>query len=172
MNYEMKLEHKSAFKVIGLSKEIRPENGYKECPEFWNKEYAERYARLWQTMKPENAEEQAVLDNQIGSFGVCVMSDDGSKFDYMIAGEYKGGEVPSGMKLYEFPESDWIMFSGKGAIPEELQKLNDYIWCEWCKENEGKYDLSVNANIEYYSAGNPRSDDYEFGIWLPVVKKD
>lgn len=172
MKYEMKTEHKSAFNVIGYSKEIKSENGYKECPEFWNKEYWERYAHLWQTMKPENAEEQAVLDNQIGCFGVCIMAEDGSKFEYMIAGEYKGGEIPLSMKLYEFPESDWIMFSAKGVMPEALQKLNDYIWCEWCKEHEGEYDLGVDANIEWYSCGNPKSEDYECGIWLPVIKNN
>jgi len=170
MNYEMKIEHMKAFKVIGLSKEIKAENGYRECPEFWDKEYAKRYARLWQTKKPENAEEQAVIDNKIGLYGVCVMSENEKSFDYMIAGEYKGGYVPENMKVYEFPESDWVKFMGKGRIPEALQKLNDYIWNVWCVENSGKYEFNMNTDIEYYSAGNPQSEDYEFGIWFPMKK--
>ncbi len=171
MDYEMKIEHMNAFKVIGLSKEIKSENGYAECPKFWNEEYSKRYARLWQTGKPVNAEEQAVLNNGIGYFGVCIMSEDESSFEYMIAGKYTGGLVPENMKVYEFPESDWVKFTDRGVIPEALQKLNDYVWNVWCRENADKYALNVNANIEYYSAGNPQSEDYEFGIWLPVKVK-
>ena len=47
-------EKKDAMTFIGYHTEIRPEEGYQKCPEFWDKEYAAKYARLWQTMKPEN----------------------------------------------------------------------------------------------------------------------
>ena len=46
-------EHKPAMTFIGYSTSIRPEEGYQKCPEFWDREYAQKYARLWQTMKPE-----------------------------------------------------------------------------------------------------------------------
>ncbi|MDD6011462.1 MAG: hypothetical protein PUC33_01310 [Oscillospiraceae bacterium] len=42
-------EHKPAMTFIGFSTAIRPEEGYQKCPEFWDKEYAQKYARLWQT---------------------------------------------------------------------------------------------------------------------------
>ena len=45
-------EHKPAMTFIGFSTSIRPEEGYQKCPEFWDREYAQKYARLWQTMKP------------------------------------------------------------------------------------------------------------------------
>ena len=35
-----------------------------------------------------------------------------------------GGEVPEGLSLYTFPESDWAMFSAKGPLPGSLQALN------------------------------------------------
>ena len=41
-------EHKPAITFIGFSTSIRPEEGYQKCPEFWDKEYAQKYARLWQ----------------------------------------------------------------------------------------------------------------------------
>ena len=53
-------EKKDAMTFIGYHTEIRPEEGYQKCPEFWDKEYAAKYARLWQTMKPENADRRPV----------------------------------------------------------------------------------------------------------------
>ena len=32
---------------IGYHTEIAHDEGYKKCPEFWDKEYNEKYARLW-----------------------------------------------------------------------------------------------------------------------------
>ena len=52
-------EKKDAMTFIGYHTEIRPEDGYQKCPEFWDKEYASKYARLWQTMWPETAVEKA-----------------------------------------------------------------------------------------------------------------
>ncbi len=48
-------EHKEAMTFIGFSTSIRPEEGYRKCPEFWDREYAQRFAHLWQTMRPETA---------------------------------------------------------------------------------------------------------------------
>ena len=55
-------EKKNKMTFIGYHTEINPEEAYQKCPEFWDKEYAAKYARLWQTMQPENAVEKAVLD--------------------------------------------------------------------------------------------------------------
>ena len=56
---------------IGYSSSIRPEEGCQKCPEFWEKEYARKYARLWQTMQPETAVEAAILENGVGLFAIC-----------------------------------------------------------------------------------------------------
>ena len=40
-------EKKDAMTLIGYHTEIRPEEAYQKCPEFWDKEYAAKYARLW-----------------------------------------------------------------------------------------------------------------------------
>ena len=39
-------EHKPVMTFIGYSTSIRPEEGYTKCPEFWDEEYAQKYARL------------------------------------------------------------------------------------------------------------------------------
>src|SRR5574344_1352316 len=104
----VKYERKSAMTFIGFSTSISPKEGYIKCPEFWDKEYSQKYARLWQTMKPETQDEKAILENSIGMFAICDEKD--GFFEYWIAGLYKGGEVPDGFKLYTFPESEWAMF--------------------------------------------------------------
>ena len=73
-------EKKNAMTFIGYHTEIRPNEGYVKCPEFWDKEYNEKYARLWQTMKPETPVEEAILANNIGMFAICTESENG--FDY------------------------------------------------------------------------------------------
>ena len=62
--------------------EISPEEAYQKCPEFWDKEYAAKYVRLWQTMQPENAVEKAILDNGIGMYAICTEGENG--FTYWL----------------------------------------------------------------------------------------
>lgn len=73
--------------------------------------------------------EQALLENRIGRFAICEQKAD--CFEYWIAGLYRGGAVPEGLKLYRFPESDWAVFSAKGPLPGSLQTLNTCIWQTW-----------------------------------------
>lgn len=104
-------EKKEAMTFIGYHTEIKPDEGYVKCPEFWDKAYNERYARLWQTMKPETPVEKAILSNGIGMFAICAESENG--FAYWIAGLYRGGDVPEGLELYTFPESNWLFLQQK-----------------------------------------------------------
>lgn len=159
-------EHKPSMTFIGFSTVIRPDEGYVKCPEFWDREYSQKYARLWQTMNPQTPTEQAVLENEIGRFAVCDEKENG--FEYWIAGLYKGGEVPKGLKLFTFPESDWAMFSAKGALPDSLQNLNNDILQKWYP-NEGRQRMgSCKAMLEVYTKGDMQSPDYECGIWIPL----
>lgn len=166
---DMKLEHKEAFTVIGFSAHIRPDEGYIKCPEFWDKEYAQKYKRLFETGKPETPEEKAVCDNHIGMLALCIDGKDG--FEYMICGVYEGGDVPDGMKLYSFPESDWAVFCAKGPLPGSLQQLNNEVWQKWYPTEGQAYLPNGTATVEYYSAGDPTSPDYGCGMWIPVVSK-
>ena len=73
-------------------------------------------------MQPETAVEKAILENGVGLFAICDEKE--GSVEYWIAGLYKGGEVPEGLKLYTFSESEWAMFSAKGPLPGSLQELN------------------------------------------------
>ena len=159
-------EKKPAMTFIGYHTEIRPGEGYQKCPEFWDREYAAKYARLWQTMQPENAVEKALLENGIGMYAICAGSENG--FSYWIAGLYQGGEVPEGLELYSFPAGEWAVFKARGPIPESLQALNTAVWQEWFPGEGRRSHADGCATLEVYSAGDPRSPDYECGIWVPI----
>ena len=159
-------EHKIAMTFIGYHTSIRPDEGYAKCPEFWDNAYARRYARLWQTMTPHTPVEKAILDNGIGMFAIC--NDGEGAFEYWIAGLYRGGEVPEGLSLFTFPESDWAVFSARGPLPGSLQALNTQVFEEWFPDEGKAYQPEGSAMLEVYSAGDMRSSDYECGIWVPV----
>ena len=106
----------------------------------------------------------------MGLFAICDEKE--GTFEYWIAGLYKGGQVPEGLKLYTFPESDWAMFSAKGALPDSLQELNTKVWQEWYPKEGQKYMDNGNAMLEVYSPGDMQSPDYECGIWVPICKRE
>ena len=159
-------EHKDNMTCIGYSTIIKPNEGYEKCPQFWDKEYAQRFGKLFATGMPCNAVEEAVLKHHIGMFGLCI--DGQTEFEYAIAGLYQGGEVPEGLKLFELPVGEYAIFTGKGPLPKSLQDLNDEVMEKWLPF-EGKQKGAGNIMIEAYSPGNPNSEDYECGIWIPVT---
>ena len=159
-------------RVIGFQKEFSYENAYAEIPKFWD-EICEKYAaNVYAGNAPANPYEQALVDNCIGEYGVCIDDLCGDRFRYLIAGKYTGGEVPEGMALYEFPRSDWAVFDCVGPMPETLQSLNTRIFREWLPGNPD-YELAGNANVEWYDClnGEKTDPDYHAAIWLPVREK-
>ena len=48
----------------------------------------------------------------------------------MIAGEYKGGDIPKRMEVYEIPALEWAKFKCVGPMPEALQTVNTRIFNE------------------------------------------
>ena len=119
--------------------------------------------------KPETDIEKAICENGIGRFGVCIDDLGANRFKYMIAGRYKGGPVPEGMKLFTFPKLEWAKFKCFGPLPTALQDLNTKIFREWLPGN-AEYEMSAGFNIEYYTKGE-NGPDYESGIWFPIKKK-
>ena len=117
-------------------------------------------------MEPENDVERAILENGIGMYAICADSKGG--FTYWIAGLYQGGEIPDGLELCSFPESNWAAVTTKGPMPGSLQALNTAVWQEWFPNEGQKYHANGRATLEVYSAGDPQSPDYECGIWVPI----
>ena len=161
------------FKVIGFQKEFDYETAYDQIPRFWD-EICEKYAyNVYAGNEPANPCEQALVDNCIGEYGVCIDDIGGGKFRYLIAGKYTGGPVPEGMALYEFPRGQWAVFNCVGPIPEALQRLNTRIFREWLPGNPD-YELCGNATVEWYDCvnGEKTDADYRSAIWVPVKRKE
>jgi len=160
------------FKLIGFQKVFTYEEAYSEIPKFWN-ETCERYANnVYAGNPPANPYEQALMDNCIGEYGVCIDDLGGGQFRYLIAGKYTGGPVPEGMVLYEFPRGSWAVFDCIGPNPQTLQSVNTRIFREWLPGNPD-YELSGNATVEWYDCinGKMTDPDYHSAIWVPVKRK-
>ena len=147
------------------------ENAYEEISKYWD-EICQKYAySVYAGNPPANAYEKALMDNCIGEYGVCIDDPDGDKFRYMIAGRYTGGEIPPGMMVYEFPMGEWAVFDCVGPMPEALQSLNTRVFNEWLVDNT-EYELSVNANVEWYdSIGEKTDPNYRSALWFPIKRK-
>ena len=161
------------FKVIGFQKEFDNETAYTEIPKFWD-ETCEKYAfSVYAGNAPANPYEQALVDNCIGEYGVCIDDIGGGKFRYLIAGRYTGGDVPEGMVVYEFPRNEWAVFNCIGPNPQTLQSVNTRIFSEWLPGNPD-YELSGNATVEWYDCvnGEMTDPDYHSAIWVPVKRKE
>lgn len=160
------------FKVIGFQKEFDYETAYAEIPRFWDEICAKYAANVYAGNAPANPYEQALVDNCIGEYGVCIDDIPGGKFRYLVAGKYVVGQVPEGMVLYEFPRGQWAVFNCVGPIPEALQTLNTRIFQEWLPGNPD-YELCGNATVEWYDCvnGEKTDPDYHSAIWVPVKCK-
>ena len=93
---DYKIKKMTGFKVIGFTRVFDGETSYVEIPKFWD-EIGEKYANsVWDGNAPTNAYENAIADNNIGEYGVCIDDVGEGKFRYIVAGIYNGGEVPEG----------------------------------------------------------------------------
>ena len=161
------------FKVIGFQRAFDYETSYAEIPRFWD-EICEKYANnVYDGNAPANPYEQALVDNCIGEYGVCIDDIGCGKFRYLIAGKYTGGSVPEGMVLYEFPRGEWAVFDCIGPNPQTLQSVNTRVFREWLPANPD-YELCGNATVEWYDCinGEPTDPDYHSAIWVPVKRKE
>ena len=165
-NMDFKTEKMDAFKVIGFEKEFSIETSYSEIPKFWDE-----FCVRCQQNKYAASVSAAIKDCMIGEFGVCVETKpDEGKFSYLIAGRYDGRPVPKGLTVVELPANEWAKFRCVGPMPGALQTINTKIFREWLPGNP-EYQIASGLNLEWYSAGDTSSADYESGIWLPVKRK-
>ena len=164
---DCKVEKMPAFRVIGFFKHIPVNEGFTQCPKFWDRVENKYFSRL----DDGSDISKAVLANKVGELAVCLHEpDDKEFFGYMIAGFYKNGELPVGMTAYEFKASKWAKFRCVGAMPDAIQRLSERIWQEWIPNSTYYEPLNDNC-IEWYSDGDTTADDYIAEVWIPVRDK-
>lgn len=166
------VETKKGFQVIGFEKVFTLESAYQEIPRFWDEFCKAHMTSLCDGQPPQNEIQQAIVDYKIGVYGVCI--DDTGKdgqVRYLIAGDYTGGPIPEGMKVFSFADMEWAKFRCIGSMPAALQSVNTKIFQEWLPGNPD-YEIAMGANIEWYSQGDTQSPNYESAIWIPVKSKE
>lgn len=163
-NMDYKIEKLKGLKFIGFEKVIKDDEGYTECPKFWD-EVSDKYF----TNNSDEAIAKIIKDCCIGEYAICYGSD-GKTFKYMIGGLYNGCDVPKEMKICELPECSWAKFKSYGPLPGALQSLNTMIWKDWFPNNP-QYELALNADIEWYPSDKVMDENYECAIWLPIKEK-
>ncbi len=161
MNY--RIEEKEAFRIVGVKLEANwtPEKqeGFEQIPGFWA-EHSQKgtIPRLC-----------SLMDNQLpGVLGVSAGDwQNTGKFDYYIA-VTSDQLPPAGMCEFIIPACTWAIFECKGAMPDAIQKMQSRIMTEWLPNSGYRY---ANApDIELYTDGDQRSDDYICWIWVPIEK--
>ena len=169
---EYKILSKSGLKVIGFSREFSLDSSNDEIPLFWSEIFQKYVKRLCEGNTPESTIEKAIVDNGIGEYGICIDNEKPDTLRYLIGGQYKGGEIPEGMTVYEFPEGEWAVFDCIGAMPDAIQKLSTSIFSEWLPGNPD-YEIVGNASVEWYDGSNGDKTDpnYHSAVWIPVKRK-
>lgn len=157
---DYRIVKKSAFTVIGVSKNFTYEEAYKEVPKFWedfNKTEASKHIC---TMYGINN------DKSMG----------GSEFEYTIADNYNPlFDIPEGLTTKVIPAHTWAVFTCKGAMPAAIQKTNEFIFSQWLPTNT-EYEIAEGYNIEMYSdpaeyKNGTMDENYVCEVWIPVTKK-
>ena len=169
---DCRVEKMEGFRVIGFERVFSADTSYGEIPAFWDEIYQGYIMPLYSKPNLEGEMEETIVRCRVGEYGICIDDmGDGNKFRYLIAGEYRGGPVPAGMTVYEFPEMIWAKFDCRGPMPGALQAVNTKIFQEWLPGNPD-YEIAWGANVEWYSGeGNGSDLDYQSAIWIPVKRK-
>jgi predicted transcriptional regulator YdeE len=169
--------------IIGMAKKIAFNEAKDECPKFWG-EYVETIIKpVVFEKKAPNAFQKAALDNGVGEFGLCTCdipnhncatcaeqnfgACKSNTFTYVIGGEYKGGEVPEGMKLFPIKSGKWIKMyfeGGMKAFQEQYTKFHK----EWIPAHP-EYKWAKNSScLEWYCGTDIQSPDYQCGVMMPL----
>lgn len=151
-----KIVKKSAFDVLCAERKFTYEEAMAKIPEFWSEHM-------------QSGKNKVVL----GKYGINIDENMGSKeFNYLIADDFAGGEVPVGFEIRTIPEFTWAVFPITGKMPEAIQETEKKIFSEWLPNN-GEYEIAAGYNIEMYSDPSKfergtRDEKYYTEIWIPV----
>ncbi len=159
MNY--RIERKDAFRMVGLTERFvfGDEQSMREIPLFWQR--AAEQGAFGQLLPMMNQPPFGLLGVSHG------MTENG--FDYSIAVSTTA-PAPEGLTEILAPACTWAVFESVGPIPETLQALQKRIMTEWLPTSG--YEYADAPDIEVYSDGDMRAENYRCEVWLPVKKAE
>ena len=94
------------------------------------------------------------------------MTDDA--FDYWFCVETTK-TAPKDFSTLVVPAATWAVFDSVGPMPTAIQNIWQNIFSDWLP-NSG-YEHAQAPEIEWYSSGDIKAEDFKSAVWIPVVKK-
>lgn len=164
------VEKLDGFRLIGKAEDLPFEEHLVKIPLFLD-EFEKNYTDILNDTRSPGAGkyEIAVLENRIGEYDVFTVKGAANGWvRFMIAGMYKGGDVPPGTEVWDIPPSLWAKFSCDGPLHTTAKDIKKYIWYEWLPCNS-EYELCGDYYITKYSRNLATTDmDYHCELWMPV----
>ncbi|MBR3305427.1 MAG: AraC family transcriptional regulator [Christensenellaceae bacterium] len=159
------------FRLIGYEWSVTKKNSAAEIAQIWEQFRNKNKSIIQNDCQKECFSGKNVINPEIGEYGIRIFDkEDDSRFRYVIAGIYTGGDIPEGMDVYKFQLSDWAIFSCVGSMPNAVHEIVDRIFEEWLPKND-EFELSGNTSIERYEVTGSGSAISYSALWMPIVKK-
>ena len=155
-----KLEEKQAMRFVGKKEAVSNVGGQNFV----------RIPKIWEEVNHDGTCDRIyALSNQkpAGVLGICANFRE-ADFDYYVAGS-SDQPAPEGMDELTVPAGLWVVFECIGPMPDAIQEVWKRIYSEWFPSSG--YEHAGNAEIEWYSDGDPGAADYLSEVWIPVIKK-
>lgn len=169
--------------LIGLAKKISFCRAAEECPKMWGEFVEQQVMPVVRDGKAPTALQQAVFAHGIGSYGLCTCDLPGhqcatcgevnfatqssKQFTYAIAGTYRGGDVPEGLRLFPLRNGRWLKVWFEGGM-KAFQQQSEHFYKEWLPGHP-EYRVATDACcMEWYEGTDIESPDYQCGLLLPL----
>ena len=159
---EPKIVTKDEFMIVGAELRVKNQDGenFAEIPKFWS-DFLN---------KNRFDEIPNVVKNNI-SYGICCDCDpDESTFSYIIAQEVSSLEtIPEGMIGRVIPKAEYLVFTAKGSIPDDLQETIKQIYGTWLPNS--KYRHAGTPDFELYDCHRMGEHSSEVDVYIPIKEK-
>lgn len=151
---EYKIVKKEPLQVVAMTRRFDDETSKTGITKFWDEYYKNGFG-----------------EKVCGMMGICSQSKDSeNKWKYGIGCEKKYvKKIPEGFEILEIPAYTWAVFTCVGAMPTAIQNMWKRVYSEWLPASN--YELISDYDIEFYTEGDTRSDQYISEIWIPVKAK-
>ena len=155
-----RIEEKKAIRLVGQKAFISLDGGldYRDIPKLWKDLPKETFDELYALSDGEPT-------HVVGVFGE--KHDNG--FDYWIAATTTK-PCPPQYEEVNIPAAKWAIFDVKGVMPGSIQGFFQRLYTDWFPAAEYERNWDV-YEMEWFSDGDPDSEDYECAGWVPVFKK-
>ncbi|MCL2124889.1 MAG: GyrI-like domain-containing protein [Oscillospiraceae bacterium] len=154
-----RIEERTEMRFVGQRFFVSLEGGldYTEIPAIWNGFPQESIAEL-----------ECLVDSEpTGVVGLFADKHDNG-FDFWIAAATTK-TCPAHCEVITIPASMWAIFEAKGPCPAAIQDTFARVYSEWFPTVD--YLRIQIPEIEWFSQGDPTSEDYICEAWVPIVKK-